>query len=139
MVVFRGFRDKGDWQHALRGKRKKIRLPRHHGKEKGEMKNFLIACVRRKRNRVHGSLVKKENRSHLKPRNTSQKLILPGTFLVTFGVLTHTRFLHLVVSEYSIYCCLVWTERATNCFVEIGCLFVCLVLVLIPLCVVDVC
>ena len=27
----------------------------------------------------------------------------PGTFLVTFGVLIHTRFLHLMISEYSIY------------------------------------
>ena len=43
----------------------------------------------------------------------------PGTFLVTFDVLIHTRFLHLMISEYSIYYWLVWTERATNCCVEI--------------------
>ena len=43
-----------------------------------------------------------------------------GTLLVTLSVLTHIRFLHLVVSKYSIYCWLMWTEKATNCCVEVG-------------------
>ena len=35
--------------------------------------------------------------------------------------------------------CLVWTERPTSCFVEIGCLLVCLVLILILLYIVGAC
>ena len=50
----------------------------------------------------------------------------PGTFLVTLGVFIHIQSLHLVVSENSMYCWLVWTKRATICFDDIGCLFVCL-------------
>ena len=66
--------------------------------------------------------------------------VLPSTFLVILGILTHVRFLHVFVSEYLIYCCLVWTLRATNCSIEIGRSFVCpiLILILILLCVIDV-
>ena len=58
----------------------------------------------------------------------------PGTLLVTLGVLIHIRFLHLVISKYSMYCWLVWTKKATSCLVEIGCMLFCLVLIMIPLC-----
>ena len=50
----------------------------------------------------------------------------PGTLLVTLDVFIHIQSLHLVVSENSMYCWLVWTKRATICFDDIGCLFVCL-------------
>ena len=63
----------------------------------------------------------------------------PGTLMVTLGVLIHIWFLHLVISEYSMHCWLVWTKKATSCLVEIGCMLVCLVLIMIPLCVVDAC
>ena len=53
----------------------------------------------------------------------------PGTLLVTLGVFIHIQSLHLVFSKNSMCCWLVWTKRATICFVEIGCLLVCLVLI----------
>ena len=51
-----------------------------------------------------------------------------GTLLVTLGILTYMRFLLLVISEYSIFCWLVWTKRTTNYCVEISSLSVCYVL-----------
>ena len=51
--------------------------------------------------------------------------VCPSMFLVTLGILTHIRFLCMFVFEYLIYCWLVWTESATNCFVDISCLLVC--------------
>ena len=68
--------------------------------------------------RRKGGILKKSAERRAE-REGDWKQDCPGTFLVTFGVLIHTRFLHLVISEYSIYYWLVWTERATNCCVEI--------------------
>ena len=48
----------------------------------------------------------------------------PGMPLVTLGILTHIQFLCVFVSKYLMYYWLVWTERATNCFFDIGCLLI---------------
>ena len=41
--------------------------------------------------------------------------------LITLEILTHIRFLRVFVYEYLMYCWLVWTKRATSCFIDIGC------------------
>ena len=50
----------------------------------------------------------------------------PGMILTR--ILTHTWFLRVFVSEHLIYWWLVWTERATNWFLEIGYSLLCPVL-----------
>ena len=55
----------------------------------------------------------------------------PGMLLVILGIITHIRFLRAFVSGYLIVLLIfVWTKRATICFVEVGYLPVCLVLIL---------
>ena len=55
----------------------------------------------------------------------------PGMLLVILGIITHIRFLRAFVSGYLIVLLIfVWTKRATICFVEIGYLPVCFVLIL---------
>ena len=39
-------------------------------------------------------------------------------------ILTYIRFLRVFVSKYLMYCWLVWMEKATNCFVDIGCVLI---------------
>ena len=45
----------------------------------------------------------------------------PGMLLITLEILTHIRFLRVFVYEYLMYCWLMWTKRATSCFIDIGC------------------
>ena len=60
-------------------------------------------CLRGEEKKTGDSLVLKgfwEKNDSRKPRDYYQDCL--GTLLVTLGVLTHMRFLHLVVSECSI-------------------------------------
>ena len=60
-------------------------------------------CLRGEEKKTGDSLVLEgfwENNDSRKPKDYYQDC--PGTLLVTLGVLTHMRFLHLVVSECSI-------------------------------------
>ena len=73
-------------------------------KEK-EKRNFWFALVRRKKIVIINLewILQKENQSHLKSRNISQRLVFQGMFLVTLKILAYIRFLLLVVSEYLMF------------------------------------
>ena len=58
---------------------------------------------------------------HKKRKKNNCNQGCPSMLLITLGVFIHIQSLNLVVSENSMYCWwLVWTKRATICFVEIG-------------------
>ena len=67
-----------------------------------------------------------EKNDSRKPRDYNRDWL--GMLLVTLWTLTYIQFLLLVVAKYSIFCWLLWMERATNCCVEISSLSVCYVL-----------
>ena len=43
-------------------------------------------------------------KTHKNGKRVIATKVLPGTFLVILGILTHVRFLHVFVSEYLIFC-----------------------------------
>ena len=112
------------WEIVFRGEREDSRKPSHCGQDRPE---FKIHWVWRRGGifRGRGDRLEEKHKGSGEKSNFNQGCL--GMLLVTLGILTHIRFLRVFVSEYLIYCWLVWTEGATNWFVEIGYSLVCLV------------
>ena len=85
---------------------------------------FLVrGRIRAARKRGYGGFLESEEQRKWEKSNCNQGY--PGMLFVTLGIFTHVRFFSVFVF-LNIYCIIdfVWTERATNCFVDIGCLFI---------------
>ena len=104
--------------------RKKRSLQQHHGERRIESIH-TARKVRREEAAKKEDFFWRRRTSHLKPSNTSQRQVLLGEITWNLHLLISIWFYIVFLKILVLSCWLVWTERATNCFVEIGCLLVC--------------